>query len=98
MGWIESSPQGVVVRVKAVPGARADAITGLLGDRLKVRVAAPPEDGRANAAIIALLARALGIRRSALEIAHGQTSPEKTILIRGVEVEQVCAKLGVRAS
>ena len=86
------------MRVKAVPGARADAITGLLGDRLKVRVAAPPEDGRANAAIIALLARALGIRRSALEIAHGQTSPEKTILIRGVEVEQVCAKLGVRAS
>ena len=47
----------LVLRVKAVPGAKRDAIAGALGDRLKIRVAAPPEDGQANAAIRALLAR-----------------------------------------
>ena len=71
-----------VLRVKAVPGARRDEIVGLLGDRIKVRVAAPPEDGKANAAIVSLLAKALGLVERDLELVQGTSNPMKTFLLR----------------
>jgi uncharacterized protein (TIGR00251 family) len=71
------------IRVKAVPGARRDEIVGLLGDRLKVRVSAPPEGGRANAAIAACLAEALGVAPRAVELAQGASNPQKTFVVRG---------------
>ncbi len=74
----------IELRLKVVPGASRDAVVGPLGDRLKIRVAAPPEDGRANKAVCALLARALGVTPNAVEIVAGQTSPAKTALVRGL--------------
>lgn len=71
------------IRVKAVPGARRDEVAGPLGDRLKVRVSAPPEGGRANAAIAACLAEALGVAVRTVELVQGATSPQKTFVIRG---------------
>ena len=53
---------GWEVRVKVVPGAKQEGVAGVLGDRLKVRVRAPPEDGRANAAVCALVQRLTGAR------------------------------------
>lgn len=79
----------ILIRVKAVPGASRDAIAGVLGDRLKVRVSAPPEGGKANKAIIALLARALGIKRARVGLVSGHASPEKTIAITGCTPEQL---------
>ncbi|MFG0257435.1 MAG: DUF167 domain-containing protein [Phycisphaerales bacterium JB043] len=84
---------GVEIRVKAVPGASRDDIAGVLGGRLKVRVSAPPEDGKANTAIIALLASRLGIKPAQIEIAGGRSRPEKTILVRDVDVERVIERL-----
>jgi len=80
------TPEGddLVLRVKAVPGAKRDAIAGPLGDRLKIRVAAPPEKGRANEAMLALLARTLGAREADLTIESGPSSPEKTVRLRNV--------------
>jgi uncharacterized protein (TIGR00251 family) len=75
---------GLLVRVKAVPGARRDEIVGLLGDRLKVRVSAAPEGGKANGAIAALLAGALGVRARDVQVVSGATSPEKTLRVAGV--------------
>ncbi len=72
----------LVLRVKAVPGAKRDAIVGALGDRLKIRVAAPPEDGQANAAIRALLARVLALDVRAIELEHGASSPLKLLVLR----------------
>lgn len=80
--------------IKAVPGARADSIVGPLGDRLKIRVSAPPEGGKANKAICALIARSLGVRRSAVTIASGATNPEKTVRIEGVSAENVRELIG----
>ncbi len=74
-------PTGLQLRLKVVPGASRDQLAGVLGDRLKVRVAAPPEAGKANAAVLALLGRWLG--RTDLEVVAGHTSPAKTILIPG---------------
>lgn len=67
--------------IKAVPGARRDQIAGPLGDRLKVRISAPPEDGRANEAICALIAHALGLRPRDVRVISGHTRPAKTLEI-----------------
>lgn len=77
------------VRVKAVPGASRDSIAGLLGDRVKVRISAPPEGGKANRAILKLFAKSLGIKPAQVSIISGATNPEKIIEIIGVESDSL---------
>lgn len=77
----------IVIRVKAVPGASRDEIAGPLGDRLKVRVAAPPEGGRANASIERVIAAALGISARAVRVTAGNSGPEKLVRIEGAGAE-----------
>jgi len=84
---------GAHVRVKVVPGSSRDALAGLLGDRLRVKVAAPPEGGRANRALLALLARALGVASGTLEVVEGPTSPRKTVAVEGLPPEVVVQRL-----
>ena len=67
----------------AQPNAKASAIAGLHGDALKVKVAAPAADNRANEELIAFLARALGVPRSAVTLRHGATSRRKVVEIAG---------------
>lgn len=74
-----------VLRVKVVPGSSREAIAGPLGDRLKVRVSAPPEAGAANEAVCRLIAEALGVRARDVRITAGQTRPEKTLEIDGLD-------------
>jgi len=86
---LEQSADGsILLWIKAVPGASRDQISGLLGDRLKIRVSAPPEAGKANEAIRALLAKMLGIKRSAIAIHSGHTNPEKIVRITGLSLDQ----------
>ena len=73
------------ILIKAVPGAKKDEIVGRLGDRLKVRVSAPPEGGKANAAICELIAAALGVKARDVRVVGGQSRAEKTVEIDGVE-------------
>lgn len=77
------------LRVKAVPGASRDAIVGALGDRLKVRVAAAPEGGKANAAIEGLIASALGISERSVRVEQGHASPLKVLRVEGVAPERL---------
>lgn len=77
------------LKLKVVPGARRDEIAGWLGDALKVRVSAPPEKGKANAAVIALLAARLGVAERDVRVVSGAGSPRKTVEIDGVTVEDV---------
>ena len=69
------------LKLKVVPRASRNAIVGWIGDRLKVAVTAPPEKGRANAAVVKLLARELGVRQGNLRITTGETSSAKTVVI-----------------
>lgn len=85
----------LLLRVKAVPGASRDAIAGPLGDRLKIRIAAPPEGGQANIALIKLLARTLGLNRTRVQISSGQGSPEKTIRLEGIDLAAASSALGL---
>lgn len=83
---------GAFLAVKAVPGAKRDQVAGVLGDRLKVRVAAPPEDGRANKAICVLLAAELGRKAREVEVVQGHSNPEKTVRITGASAADIRAK------
>jgi hypothetical protein len=88
--------EGVLLAVRAQPGARKNAVGGEHGGALKVAVTAPPEDGRANAAVVELLRDWLGLRRSEVELAGGLTNRNKQVLIRGRSPEDVAALLAAR--
>lgn len=80
--------------VKAVPGASKSAISGWLGEELKIRVAAPPEKGRANSAVLKLLATELGIGIKSLCITRGQSSAHKIIEIQGLSRRNIVQLVG----
>jgi uncharacterized protein len=73
------------VRLRVSPGARRDELVGRHGEGWKVRVAAPPEGGRANDAVLDLLARELSLPRRSLSIVSGQTSREKIVQMEGID-------------
>lgn len=81
--------------VKVVPGASRTRCLGELDGRLKVAVAAPPEAGQANKALTAFLAKMLGVKKTAIVVASGTTSPLKTLHVEGVTVDQVTEALGI---
>jgi uncharacterized protein (TIGR00251 family) len=81
------------ISVKVVPGASCDEIVGWLGGALKVRVTAPPADGKANAALEALLAAALGVPKRSVRVAAGHGSPRKRVEIDGVPPDEVERRL-----
>lgn len=83
---------GVEIAVKAVPGAKRDEVVGRLGERLKVRVSAPPEGGKANVAICALLAKELGVAARAVSVVRGASNAEKCVFVAGVRAEVVVGK------
>ena len=87
------SPAEARLSLKVVPGASRAGIAGWLGDTLKVRVSAPPERGRANAAVVALLAEALGVPEDRVRIVAGATSARKIALVAGLSAAQVRARL-----
>ncbi len=91
---IGSLPDGVAVRIKVVPGASRSRVVGLLGDRLKVAIAAPAEGGKANRAIVRLLAKHLGVRTADVSIVAGQSRAQKTVHVRGLSAADVAARLG----
>jgi uncharacterized protein YggU (UPF0235/DUF167 family) len=82
-----------VIPVKAVPRASRDEIAGWLDGQLRVRVTAPPEAGKANAAIEALLAAALGLRKSAVRVIGGHGSARKRVAVEGLTREEAERRL-----
>jgi uncharacterized protein (TIGR00251 family) len=81
---IKESAGGVTFAVKVHPRARKNAITGVVGDALKLALTAPPVEGRANQAVIEFFADLFQIPRSSVTIASGETSRNKVIRIAGV--------------
>jgi uncharacterized protein len=83
---------GVTLAVRAQPGAKKTAITGVYGEgaaaQLKVAVHAPPLEGRANQALIAFLAESFDLPKNAVELVSGELSRSKVLLLRGVTLEK----------
>lgn len=83
---LDPIPGGVALRVKVVPGASRTKVAGLLGDRLKVAVAAPPEGGKANIAVCELIADLFDLPRKSVVVAAGPTQPQKTLHLLGLSL------------
>jgi len=81
--------------VKVTPNAGRNEIVGLKDGVLQVRIAAPPEKGKANKELTDFLAEKLGVKKSAILITKGQTSRYKTILIAGISGEELSKRISV---
>lgn len=81
--WARRTATGWTVALHVQPGARCSEVVGLHGERLKLRVAARALDGRANAAVLAFVAQALGLPRGQVSIARGERSRDKLVAIVG---------------
>ena len=86
---IHDTPAGATFQVKVHPRARKNAITGVIGDALKLALTAPPVEGRANEACIQFFAEFLNVPRSSVTIAAGESSRQKLIRVAGVRAAQV---------
>jgi uncharacterized protein (TIGR00251 family) len=90
---LRESGDGVTFGVKVHPRAKKDAITGELGDALKVSLTTPPVDGRANEACIEFFAKLLKVPRSSVTIASGQTSRNKVIRVAGLSAAELSKRI-----
>lgn len=85
---------GAAITVRVIPRAKKNELAGLMADgTVQVRVTAPPVDGEANAAVIALLAEVLGLKANQFEIVAGMRSQKKLISILGLDARAVDAKI-----
>jgi uncharacterized protein (TIGR00251 family) len=87
------------LKLRVSPGARRPGIAGRHGDAWKVRVAEPPEDGRANEAVLQLLAETLGVPRATVALVSGHSSRDKVVMLDGLEqadTERLLASAGKR--
>jgi uncharacterized protein len=90
---VRDTAAGVTFTVKVQPRARKNAITGVVGDALKLALTAPPVDGRANEACIKFFANLLDVPRSSVTIASGKTSRNKVIRVAGLTADEVRRRL-----
>jgi uncharacterized protein (TIGR00251 family) len=90
---IRDTEVGVTFTVKVQPRAKKNAITGELGDALKLALTAPPIDGRANEACIQFFANLLDVPRSSVTIASGETNRRKVIRVAGLSPDEVRRRL-----
>lgn len=81
------------IKLKIVPGSSKDCIMGWLGDALKVKIKAPPENGKANVAVEKFLAKSLGVSVKNVKITSGFTAANKVIEIRGLEENSFYEKI-----
>jgi hypothetical protein len=96
---VRATAAGVTLAVRAQPGAKKTAMTGVYGEgaaaQLKIAVQAPPVEGRANLALVAFLAEMFGLTKNHIELISGELSRSKVFLLRGVtaaEAEALLAK------
>ncbi|MCU0916617.1 MAG: DUF167 domain-containing protein [Planctomycetes bacterium] len=92
---VREDAQGVVFTAKIVPGSSRTTVAGTLEDMVKIRVAAPPEKGKANQCLIAYLAGELGVKKNAIEILSGQTQPVKQVRVAGLTAAQFLERMGL---
>lgn len=92
-GFIQETPEGVVISVRAAPRSSRAGIDGVVGDAVKVRVRSAPVDGKANKELIEVLSDAFGLPKSAVSFRSGETSKTKRILLRGVAKDTILSRL-----
>jgi uncharacterized protein len=92
---ITDHPSGAVLNVIAQPRSSRSEVAGVHDGAVRLRITAPPVDGAANAAILDLLSRAIGVHKGDVEIVSGATGRRKRVLIRGMSPQQVFERLQI---
>lgn len=92
--YYQETPEGVILNVKAAPRSSKAGLDGLLGDAVKIRVRCAPVDGKANKELVEVLADAFDLPKSSVVFKSGETSKTKRLLLRGVTVDTVRARVG----
>jgi len=95
MNWLLSTPDGCILTIKATPRASKSEIAGADPAWLRVRLQAPPVDGKANAALSQLFAKTFGIPKRSVEILTGDTARLKRVKLHGVSAGAVAAALSL---
>jgi uncharacterized protein (TIGR00251 family) len=90
---VKDTSDGAIFSIRVQPRAKRDAVSGELGEALKVSLTAPPVDGKANEACVRFFAEVLQVPRSSVTIAAGETSRNKVIRVRGLSAAEVQEKL-----
>ena len=93
VSWLREDSDGIVLTLHIQPGAKRTEVAGIHGEALKIRLAAPPVDGKANEALIAFVAKTLGVPKSRVELVSGQTSRAKRVRVAGVAPADASARL-----
>jgi uncharacterized protein (TIGR00251 family) len=92
---IQENAAGVTFTAKVVPGSSRTTVAGVLEDMIKIRVAAPPEKGKANQCLIAFLARQLHVKKNAVTIRAGHGNPVKQVQVAGISAAELLDRLGL---
>jgi hypothetical protein len=90
---LAATGRGSILRVHLQPGARSEGAGGVHGDALKISVRAPAQGGRANQALLVLLARRLGVPLASLSLVSGWASRDKRVLFQGLPVGELARRL-----
>lgn len=91
--WLQTDGAAVILKLHIQPGAKNPGVVGPHGDALKIRLAAPPVDGKANAALLAFIAAKVGAGRTAVELVSGPAARTKRVRIAGIAADAVAAAL-----
>jgi len=94
LSWIVQDEAGIRLSVRVQPRASRTEVAGLHDGALKIRLASPPVDGAANKALVAFLAKRLGVPKSDVLIAHGQRGRLKSIRVRGLQLSSALERFG----
>jgi uncharacterized protein (TIGR00251 family) len=92
-GWLKVSHAGVLLNLHVQPGAKRSEVVGLHGAALKIRLAAPPVDGKANACLVSFLAETLRLSRSSISLISGQSSRSKRVTVTNLAADEVRNRL-----
>lgn len=90
---IIETASGVQITVHAQPGAKKTQVAGLHGDAIKIRIHAPPVDGKANEELCRFLAETLGVAKNDVVLSRGEKSRSKTFEVRGVSLADASSRL-----
>lgn len=88
-------PGGLQLQLHVQPGASRTGLAGLHGDALKVRVAAPPSEGRANRELLAYLAELLNVAPARIALVKGESGRRKTVVVQGIKLQEARRRLGL---
>ena len=89
MPFLTDTPDGAVLSLRIIPRAAKNAIQGVHGDALKIRLCAPPVEGAANSALVEFISDVLSIPRARIQLLSGQTSRNKRVLLAGMKAGDI---------